>query len=103
MSERMYTMSIYKDKYEEGWQFVSRQSNQSNQDSVHRIWTNKRKIVSDAGMNFISDQFEQFCKQLNIDQTIISSYHHKSNGQVEACIKFAKYTIKNVLITITIL
>ena len=23
-----------------------------------------------------------------------SSYHHKSNGQVEACIKFVKYMIK---------
>ena len=25
---------------------------------------------------------------------ISSSYHHQSNGQVEACIKFAKYTLK---------
>ena len=35
---------------------------------------------------------------MNIQQTIISSYHHQSNAQVEACIKFVKHTITNVLI-----
>ena len=25
------------------------------------------KIVSDAGTNFVSDKFKQFCRQLNID------------------------------------
>ena len=58
----------------------------------------QKKIVSDEGMNFISDKFKQLCRQLNIDQAITSSYHHQSNGQVEACIKFVKHTIKNALI-----
>ena len=38
--------------------------------------------------------FKQFCRQLNMDQAITSSYHHQSNVQVEACIKFVKSTIK---------
>ena len=53
-----------------------------------------KKIVSDAGMNFISDHFKQFCGQLSLEQAITSSFHHQSNGQVEACIKFVKNTIK---------
>ena len=53
-----------------------------------------QKIVSDAGMNFMLDHFKKFCRQLNIDWTIISSYHHQSNGQVKVCIKFVKCTIK---------
>ena len=41
-----------------------------------QIWL-PRKIISDAGM-----------KNLNIQQSITSSYHYQSNGQVEACIKY---------------
>ena len=53
-------------------------------------------MVSNAGMNFKSDQFKQFCRQLNIGQGITLSYHHhERNGQVEACIKLVKITIKN--------
>ena len=52
-----------------------------------------KNIVSDAGINFISDKFRQFCRQLKIEHAITSS-HHKSNGQVEACVKLMKYTIK---------
>ena len=53
-----------------------------------------RKIVSDTGTNFISEKFRQFCRQLNIKQTITSSCHHQCNGQVEACIKLVKHTIR---------
>ena len=42
-----------------------------------------RKGVPDAGTSFISDKFRQFCRNLNIEQTITSSYHHQSKGQVE--------------------
>ena len=58
-----------------------------------------KKIISDAGGNFISDKFKRFCKNLNIEQGISSSYYHQSNGQVEACIKFIKLTIKNAINT----
>ena len=33
-------------------------------------------------------------KSINIEQVISSAYHHQSNGQVEACIKFIKCTFK---------
>ena len=41
-----------------------------------------------------SEHLKKFCRQLNIYQVITSSHHHQSNGQVEACIKFMKHTIK---------
>ena len=55
--------------------------------------------MSDAGGNFISDKFRQFCKRMNIEQASSSSYHHQSNGQVEACIKFIKHTMKKCIET----
>ena len=57
-----------------------------------------KKIMSDSGSSFISDKFKTFCRNLNIEEAFSSSYHHQSNGQVEACIKFVKHTLKNVLI-----
>ena len=39
-----------------------------------------KKLVSDVGMNFISDKLRQLCRQCNIEQAITSSYHHQSNG-----------------------
>ena len=53
-----------------------------------------KKIMSDVGDNFISDKFKTFCKSPNIAQVFSSSYHHQSNGQVEACTKFVKCTLK---------
>ena len=53
-----------------------------------------RKIMSDAGGNFISEKFEKFCQKLNIEHAALSSYHHQSNGKVEACIKHLKCTMK---------
>ena len=35
-----------------------------------------------------------FCNNLNIEQAVSLSYHHQSNRQVEACIKFIKCTMK---------
>ena len=52
------------------------------------------KILSDAGTNFVSDRLWQFCKTFNIEQAVSLVYHHQSNGQVEACIKFIKCTFK---------
>ena len=44
------------------------------------------KLMLDAGTNFVSDKFWQFCKSVNIEQVTLSAYHHQSNGQVKACI-----------------
>ena len=51
-------------------------------------------------MNFTSDTFRQFCREMNIEQAITLAYHHQSNSQVEECMRFVKYTIKNALILI---
>ena len=56
-------------------------------------------IISDGGMNLKSETSRQFCGQMSIQQSIIPSYHHHSNGQVGACIKFVKHTIKKYLDT----
>ena len=53
------------------------------------------RLMSDAGSNFISEKFKSFCSSLNIEEVVLSSYHHQSNGQVEVCIKYIKHTIKN--------
>ena len=53
-----------------------------------------QKIMSDAGTNFFSDRFQQFCKTINVEQAVSLAYHHQSNGCVEACIKFIKCTFK---------
>ena len=52
------------------------------------------KIMSDAGTNFVSERFRQFCKSINVEQAVPSAYHLQSNRQVEACIKFLKRTFK---------
>ena len=58
------------------------------------------KLMSDTGTNFILDRFRKFCSSLNIKQAVSSAYHHQSNWQVKACIKFIKCTFKNVQIPV---
>ena len=52
------------------------------------------KIMSDMGTNFVADKFQQFCKLVNIEQAMSTVYHHQSNRQIEACIKFIKCMFK---------
>ena len=52
------------------------------------------KLMSDMGTNFVSEKFHQFCKSVNIEQVTLSAYHHQSNRQIAACIKFIKCTFK---------
>ena len=51
-------------------------------------------IMSDVGSNFVSERFKEFCRNLKIEQAVSLSYHHQSNRQVGACIKFMKWTLK---------
>ena len=51
------------------------------------------RLMSNTGSNFVSEKFRSFCSSLNIEQAVLSLYHHQSNGEVEACIKFIKHTI----------
>ena len=39
-----------------------------------------KKIMKDTGGNLVSDIFKQFCKHLNKEQAISSSYQYQSNG-----------------------
>ena len=52
------------------------------------------RLMSEAGCNFISEKFINFCNSHNIKQAVLSLYQYQSNGQVETCIKFIKCTIK---------
>ena len=52
------------------------------------------KLMSDAGTNFVSDKFWKCCNSINVEQVVSSAYHHQSNCQVGACIKFIKCTFK---------
>ena len=53
-----------------------------------------RKLMSDAGTNFVSEKFRCFCRSINMEQAVSLAYHHQSNGQIEACIRFIKQTFK---------
>ena len=44
--------------------------------------------------NFVSEKFRHFSKSINVQQAVSLAYHHQSNGQVKACIKFIKQTFK---------
>ena len=57
------------------------------------------KTVSEPGKNFTSEIFKEFCRKMNIQRSITSSYHHQSTGQVEACLQSIKCIIKKSLDT----
>ena len=42
------------------------------------------KLMSDPGTNFVSDKFQKLCNNINVEQAVLSVYHHQSNGQVKA-------------------
>ena len=46
------------------------------------------KIVSDAGTNFVSKKFKNFCKPLSIHHAASSSYNHQSNRPAKEGIMF---------------
>ena len=52
------------------------------------------KLMSDTGTNFISDRFQKICRTINIELATLLANQHQSNGQVEACIKFIKWTFE---------
>ena len=54
----------------------------------------RKKIISDTGPKFISENFQEFCRKVKICHVVSSSYNHQSNRQVKACIIFVKHTIK---------
>ena len=53
-----------------------------------------KKIMSDAGFNFICEKCKEFCTKMNMEPATPSSYCQQNNGQMEACIKLLKCTFK---------
>lgn len=47
-------------------------------------------IVSDNGPQFVSEEFERFCKKNGIRHTTSSAYHPRSNGEAERFIRAFK-------------
>ena len=58
-----------------------------------------KRIIPFAGGNLVSENVKEFCKKVNIEQAVSSSYHHQSNGQVDACIKLLKQMLKKCIDT----
>ena len=58
-------------------------------------------IRCDHGRNFVSNQFVDFCKKLNISITLSSSYHHSSNP-AECAVKTIKSLMKHCLASNTL-
>ena len=63
---------------------------------AHVFHFNNINYLSDAGTNFVSEKFRCFCRSINIEQAVSLAYHHQSNGQVKAGIKFKKQTLKKM-------
>lgn len=51
------------------------------------------QIVSDNGPQFISAEFQDFCKRFNIQHIRVAPYHPRSNGEAERFVQ----TLKNTL------
>ena len=53
-------------------------------------------IVSDNGSQFISSEFQQFCKMNGIRHILVAAYHPKSNGLAERAVKIVKDGLKKM-------
>jgi hypothetical protein len=49
-----------------------------------------KRIISDAGTNFISEEFQNWCAAVGVEHESTASYHHSSNGMVERAIQTLK-------------
>lgn len=47
-------------------------------------------IMSDNGRQFVSSEFETFCREWGIEHRTSSPYHSRSNGMAESAVKAAK-------------
>ena len=51
-------------------------------------------LVSDNAQNLVSEKFEKFLKNWDVQHYTISAHHSQANGQVESAVKSAKRIIK---------
>ncbi|XP_063613851.1 uncharacterized protein K02A2.6-like [Penaeus indicus] len=52
------------------------------------------RILSDNGPCFKSEEFNKFCKELDINHDTSSPYHHQDNGKAERAIQSVKKILK---------
>ena len=53
-----------------------------------------KKVVSDNGSQFVSEEFANFTKEWEFSHKPTSPYHSRSNGKAEAAVKIAKTMLK---------
>jgi transposase InsO family protein len=47
------------------------------------IFGNPRRIISDRGAAFTSNDFQSYCREKNIEHVLITTEMSRSNGQIE--------------------
>ena len=57
---------------------------------VFARWGIPDEIVSDNGLQFVSDQFHKFSQEYDSKHTTTSSYFPQANGEAESGVRFAK-------------
>lgn len=53
------------------------------------------QIVSDNGRQFVSSEFQRFCKNNGIRHTTSSAYHPRTNGEAERFVQTFKKAVHN--------
>ena len=64
-------------------------------DALERIFADTglpKLIISDAGTNYTSEEFGNWCNSNGVNHANTASYHHASNGMVERAIQTLKRT-----------
>jgi len=54
------------------------------------IFGNPRRIISDRGVAFASNDFQSYCREENIEHVLITTGMPRSNGQVECYVPASK-------------
>ncbi len=56
-----------------------------------------KELITDAGTNYTSKPFQDFCKSVGVEHRITSSYHHQSNGKAERMIQTVKCMLNTTM------
>ena len=59
-------------------------------------WGIPETIVSDNGLQFVAQEFKQFCKLNGVKQVLVAPYHPSSNGLAERAVKTIKEGIRKM-------
>ncbi len=56
-----------------------------------------KELITDAGINYSSKPFWDFCKFVGVEHRVTSSYHHQSNGKAEQMIQTVKHMLNTTM------